>query len=178
MKKSTGSNKLQMGNVPYHNTSLLLQNYRKAMWSVEVAMRDIKKEFKDAFFMEVDEFLDSMYSAGADVGGMHLESYARSVERTAKILEIIRNTLEFVRTHHSRGEEYYQILYLSYIIPSELRMDEIIRRMETFGYYYSERTLYRKKREAISVVSMALWGYESRDFAELFQFEEDRKKVG
>ena len=51
----------------YHNTWRLLKSYRDVVWSMEVAVSQAKSQFEGEFGSSIDEFLDSIYQAGADL---------------------------------------------------------------------------------------------------------------
>ena len=66
----------------YHDTSKLLESYRDAVWNLELAVQQVRHSFEIEFGSSIEEFLDSIYLAGADVGGSKLEEYAKSIERS------------------------------------------------------------------------------------------------
>ena len=59
-------------------------------------------------------FLESIYMAGADLGGTDIENHARCIERSYKMLTLLENSVNLLRTHHQSGEVYYWILYYSF----------------------------------------------------------------
>lgn len=59
----------------YHNTWRLLREYRDVVWSLELSVLQLKNQFHVEYGCDVDEFLDSIYSAGADLGGTEIEQY-------------------------------------------------------------------------------------------------------
>ena len=58
----------------YHDTYKLLRCYRDSTYSLMVAVRQVEIQFQLEYNTSVDEFLDSIYAAGADLGdrGRHL----------------------------------------------------------------------------------------------------------
>lgn len=148
----------------YHDTWKLLQSYRDAVWNLELAVQQVRHSFQIEFGSSIEEFLDSIYLAGADVGGSKLEEYAKSIERSNKMLNTLMAAVELMRTKHKHGEQYYWILYYSYLSPQELQnTDEIIEKLRPHITNISHRTYYRKRPEAIGALSTILWGYTSRD---------------
>lgn len=69
----------------FHDTWKLLKNYRDAVWNLELAVQQVRSTFEIEYGSSIEEFLDSMYIAGTDVGGTKLENYAKSIERSNKI---------------------------------------------------------------------------------------------
>ena len=92
----------------YHDTLLLLKNYRNVMWSMELSAEQLRKDFKEDFGSSIEEFLDSIYMAGADLSGTEIESHARSIERSRKMLALVDGAANLLRTKHPCGEAYYK----------------------------------------------------------------------
>ena len=53
----------------FHDTWRLLKNYRDAVWNLELAVQQVRTTFQIEYGSTIEEFLDSIYLAGADVGG-------------------------------------------------------------------------------------------------------------
>lgn len=69
---------------------------------------------------------------------------------------------------HKHGEQYYWILYYSYLSPQQLQnTDEIIESLMPHIANISKRTYYRKCPEAVQALSSILWGYTSKDCLEM-----------
>ena len=154
----------------YHNTTLLLKKYREVAWNLELDVQHVKHGFKLEYGKSIEEFLDSIYLAGADIGGSKLEHYAQNIERNYKMLSLVRSALELIREKHMNGEEYYWILYYTYIIPQHPKnTEEIIENLRPHIQSISYRTYYRKRPEAIDVLSNVLWGYTAADSIKLLE---------
>ena len=125
----------------------------------------IRNSFEIEFGSSIEEFLDSIYLAGADIGGTKLENYAKSIERSNKMLNLLNSAVDILRSKHKHGEQYYWILYYSYLSPQQLQnTDEIIEKLEPHITNISKRTYYRRRPEAVQALSSILWGYTSKDF--------------
>ena len=88
----------------YHDTWRLLKKYRDVVWSLELSVQQLKKEFQVEYGSSVDEFLDSIYLAGADLHGTQIEDHARCLERSNKMLTLVNNAVELLRNRHKNGE--------------------------------------------------------------------------
>lgn len=102
--------KRQKSNVSphYHDTRTLLRKYRDVMWNLEVSDLDLQEEFKAEYGLSTDAlFVDSEVNKG----GNRLESYARALERSKKMMQIIDTAIDLMRRKHKKGEFYYWILY-------------------------------------------------------------------
>ena len=114
----------------FHDTWKLLKNYRDAVWNLELAVQQVRNSFEIEFGSSIEVFLDSIYLAGADIGGTKLENYAKSIERSNKMLNLLNFAVDILRSKHKHGEQYYWILYYSYLSPQQLQnTDEIIEKL-------------------------------------------------
>lgn len=148
----------------YHDTWQLLKKYRDVVWSLELSVQQVKKTFEIEYGTSIKDFLDSIYMAGADLSGTQIEQHARSIERSHKMLNLLNTSVELLRTKHKSGEQYYWILYYSFLSPQELsNVEEVIKHIRPYVQDISHRTFYRKRQEAIEALSSILWGYTSKD---------------
>lgn len=130
-----------------------------AVWNLELAVQQVRSTFEIEYGSSIEEFLDSIYLAGADIGGSKLEDYAKSIERSNKMLTLLNSAVDILRSKHKHGEQYYWILYYSYLSPQQLQnTDEIIENLRPHIANISHRTYYRKRPEAVQALSSILWG--------------------
>ena len=95
-----------------------------------------------------------------------LENYARALERSKKMMQLTDTAIDLMRRKHKKGEFYYWILYYAYLSPQELQnVEEIIDQLRPHIRDISTRTYYRKRKEAVEVLSSVLWGYTAQDSA-------------
>ena len=147
----------------YHNTWKLLKNYRDVVWSMEVSVTQLKSQFQIEYGSSVEEYLDSIYLAGADLSGTEIEQHARSIERSNKMLKLVDNAVNVLRAHHKNGEIYYWVLYYTYLSPQELpSVADIIEQLAPHIRGISFRTYYRRRNEATEALSSVLWGYTTK----------------
>lgn len=148
----------------YHDTRKLLKKYRDVTWSLELSVQKLRNQFNVEYGSDIEEFLDSMYLAGADLGGTELEHHAQCIERSHKMLQTLDGAVELLRTRHKNGEAYYWLLYYSYLSPQQYQnTEEIIEQLQPHIRDISLRTYYRKQKEAIEELSYILWGYTSKE---------------
>lgn len=150
----------------YHDTVLLLQKYREITWSISVETEQVRGAFQNEYGKTIDQFLDDMYCAGAELGGTELEDRARCIARSRKMLKLLESAISKIRLR-SDGELLYQILFLSYLTNEKLTTQQIISRLEGMEFFFCERTLFRKRNEAVELVASVLWGYSSKDCKEI-----------
>ena len=97
-RKNTTNIPSEQENPLFHDTWKLLKNYRDAIWNLELAVQQVRSTFEIEYGNSIDEFLDSMYLAGADIGGSKLENYAKSIERSNKMLNLLNSAVDIMRS--------------------------------------------------------------------------------
>lgn len=154
----------------YHDTRRLLRKYRDVTWSLELSVQQLKNQFHIEYGTDIEAFLDTVYVAGADLSGTDLEHHARCIERSRKMLTLVQNAVELLRTRHKNGEMYYWLLYYTYLSPQQFRnTEEIIEQLQPHIRDISFRTYYRRQKEAIAALSAVLWGYTAQDNLEILE---------
>ena len=154
----------------YHDTRKLLRKYRDVTWSLELSVQRLKNQFHVEYGTDIEDFLDSVYLAGADLGGTELEHHAQCIERSHKMLTLVQNAVELLRTKHKNGEIYYWLLYYTYLSPQQFQSTaEVIGQLQPYIRDISFRTYYRRRQEAIEALSAVLWGYTAQDNLEVLE---------
>lgn len=148
----------------YHDTWKLLKKYRDVVWSLELSVQQVRSKFEIEYGSSIEEFLDSVYLAGADLAGSDMEHHAQCIERSHQMLKLLDTAIDLLRNKHKNGESYYWLLYYSFLSPQQLRnVEEIIEKLRPHIWDISFRTYYRRRREAIESLSSVLWGYTAKD---------------
>ncbi len=152
----------------YHDTYKLLYKYRDVVWSLELSVQQVRKQFHIEYGKSIEDFLDSIYLAGADLTGTDIEHQARCIQRSAKMISLVDEAMQLMREKHRDGEELYWLLHYTYIISPQLRnVDQIVEKMCNHIPEMSLRTYFRRKQYAIEVLSTILWGYSAKDSKEI-----------
>ncbi|BDF35837.1 hypothetical protein CE91St62_38990 [Lachnospiraceae bacterium] len=152
----------------FHDTYQFLKRYRDATYSLKVVVHQLEIQFQINYGNSIDDFLDSIYTAGAELNGSDIEERARSIERSNKMLKLLESSVDLLRNNHKYGEQYYWILYYSYLSPQELKnTDEIIEKLVPHIDNISYRTFYRKRHAAVEALSTILWGFTAKETLEL-----------
>ena len=160
----------------FHDTYQFLRRYRDATYSLKVVVHQMEKQFRLKYGTSVDEFLDSIYAAGANLSGDDIEERAKSIERSNRMLKMLDSSVDLLRTNHKHGEQYYWILYYTFLSPQEPKgTNEIIEKLKPHISNISYRTYYRKRHAAIEALSTILWGFTAKETIEILNefFPED-----
>ena len=152
----------------YHDTLLLFKKYRDVVWSLSVSVEHAKSDFRECFGESIEDFLDSVYVAGADLSGTDIEERAKCIERSNKMLNLVDSAVNTMRKKNKNGELYYQILYFNYLCEQEYRsLDEIVDALGKAGYPMCRKTMTDYRALAVNLVSTYLWGYTAKDTTEI-----------
>ncbi len=84
----------------YHDTWRLLKKYRDVVWSMELSVQQLKKEFECEYGSTIDDFLESVYMAGADLSGTQIENQAGFIEGSLKMISLVDSAVDVLRTKH------------------------------------------------------------------------------
>ena len=157
-------------NPVYHDAWTLLKKYRDVVWSLELSVQQVRTKFQIEYGNSIEDFLESVYLAGADLSGSQVEHHAQCIDQSYKMIKLMETAIETLRNRHKNGENYYWLLYYSFLSPQQLRnVDEVIEKLRPHIRDISYRTYYRKRRDAIEAFSSILWGYTSQDSLALLE---------
>lgn len=138
----------------YHNTLLLLENYRTISWLIECFPEDIAEEL-EVPFENVDNLVEKMELSMA-WGNRKLEWRIKTLEETRLMMDRLNEALTVLKKKPNNGERLYSIIYYTYIYPEKVSHKELLIRLDL-----STRHYYRLRKEAISVISVRLWSTPS-----------------
>lgn len=161
----------------YHDTLTLLKKYRDVVWSLELSVQQVRRQFRIEYGDSIEDFLESIYLAGVDFADTGIQEHARSIERSYQMLKLMENAVNLLRNKHKFGEAYYWLLYYSFLSPQQYRnTEEVLEQLRPHIQDISYRTYFRKRKEAVDAFSSILWGYTSRDSLRLLEqfFPEDK----
>ena len=134
----------------YHNTVLLLKNYRTIAWMVECFPEAIAEELERPF-ETVDKLLDEMEVA-ANFGNRKQDYRVAAVAQTRMLIDRVNGALTILKRKPGNGQKLFSLIYMTFIGPEKLSIQELTYRLDL-----STRQYYRLKREAITVLSLRLW---------------------
>lgn len=101
----------------YHDTWKLLKKYRDVVWSLELSIQQVRNRFELEYGSSIEDFLDSVYLAGADLSGSDTEHHAKCIERSYRMLKLLDSSVDLLRNKHKNGEVYYWLIYYTFPSP-------------------------------------------------------------
>ena len=140
----------------YHNTLLLLQNYRTLVWVMECFPETVAEEL-DRPFSDVDELLEQMDLQLA-MGNKKLETRLEGARKSRLLLDRVNDALTVLKHKPNNGKKMYRLIYLTYIAPEQLSHTELLYRLDMSSRHY-----YRLRQQAITILSIRLWSAPSAE---------------
>ena len=134
----------------YHNTQVLLENYRNIAWALECFPDTIAEEL-DHPLAELDALLDHM-DLEMGMGNRKLESRLESVKKSRLLLDRVNEALTVLKRKPDNGPKMYEIIYLTYLAPDKLSHTDLLYRLDISSRHY-----YRLRGQAITILSIRLW---------------------
>lgn len=142
--------------IAYHNTLLLLKQYRNIAWMMECFPETVAEEL-DMPFSRLDDLIDRV-DLELSMGDKKLESRMESVRKSRILIDRINEALTVLRKKPEDGERLYELIHLTYIAPEKLPVCEIQDKMNI-----SARQYYRIREQAITILSIRLWSSPDRN---------------
>ncbi len=140
----------------YHNTLMLLKNYRTIAWMLECFPDNVAEEL-DRPFENLDELIDHI-DIDMSMGNRKLESRIEGVRKSRILLDRINEALTVLKKKPENGEILYNLIYQTFITPENLSLTDILYRLDI-----SPRHYYRLRSQAITILSIRLWAAPAKD---------------
>ena len=140
----------------YHNTLLLLSNYRNILWQIDSELDTIAAEL-NLPLQKLDAVL-SRIDAEIGMENRRLELRLERLAKTRQLLDRINDALTSLKRKPDNGPLLYELIYLTYIGEEKLILNDILFRLNI-----SRRHYYRLKEQAVSAISLRLWSAPTTD---------------
>jgi len=140
----------------YHNTELLLKNYRTIVWQLESTPGLIAEEL-DRPFQDVDQMIQQL-SFDIAMGDRMREYELASIQKSRGLINRVNEALTVLKRKPDNGERLYELIYMTYIGEEKLSHKELLYRLGL-----SSRSYYRMREQAITVLSIRLWSAPTKE---------------
>lgn len=140
----------------YHNTLLLLSNYRNILWQTDCEIEAIAAEL-NLPLSNLDAIL-SRIDAEIGMDNRRLELNLERLAKTRQLLDRINEALTALKRKPDNGPLLYDLLYMTYIAEEKLLQTDVLFRLNI-----SRRHYYRLKEQAINIISLRLWSSPTSD---------------
>lgn len=158
----------------YHNTELLLSEYRKYSWALEYYPESIADEL-ELKYSNSDELIEALDIQCA-YGTRGLENRLQNYLPIRAYIDRLLEAMTALKLMPDDGEDAYNVIMLKYINPEKISVQEVCKRLDICKNTYS-----KLRKKAIDVLSYRLWGSTDKELsitmevAELF-FSMDKEK--
>ena len=146
----------------YHNTMLLLKNYRTISWVIE-CFPDAVEEELNMPFAGTDMMLERMELESC-LGNKKLDSRIEGIQRSRLLMDRMNEALTVLKKKPDNGQLLYELIYLTYIGPEVLSHRELLYRL-----CVSSRQYYRFREQAVTILSIRLWSSPSAGMDRLME---------
>ena len=140
----------------YHNTLLLLSNYRNILWQTDCEIEVIAAEL-NLPLSNLDAIL-SRIDAEIGMDNRRLELNLERLTKTRQLLDRINDALTALKRKPDNGPLLYDLIYMTYIAEEKLLQTDVLFRLNI-----SRRHYYRLKEQAINIISLRLWSSPASD---------------
>lgn len=142
----------------YHNTEVMLNQYRMVTWVLECIPDEISAELLVPV-QDIDKLAEKL-DIQMSLENKRIESRVNAMMKTRHLVDRIQEALSMLRKKPGNGEELYSVIYTTYIDPVERKNNEILAKLGM-----TVRTYYRLRRTAITLLSIRLWSVASEEIA-------------
>lgn len=140
----------------YHNTQLLLEQYRNIAWALECFPDTVAEEL-DHPLGDLDSLLGKL-DVEMSLGNQKLESRLESIKKSRLLLDRVNEALTVLKKKPDNGPKMYELIYQTYLAPEKLSHADLLYRL-----YISSRHYYRLRQQAITILSIRLWATPSSE---------------
>lgn len=138
----------------YHKAKLLLKIYRDVVWSIENRVAEIEDEYYELGYNRLKEALDFLDDYDTNSNKKLLEERLCCIFKSKCIIEIVDKSLIKIKDYPDYGDMYFDILHKQYIGKYKYSEKQIIQALNC-----ERTTFYKRKKEAINLLGISLWGY-------------------
>ena len=134
----------------YHNTKLLLRQYRDIMWSLECIPADLQSEL-DIPLADLDALIFRL-DMEMSMENKKTEGRIRTIIKSRLLIGRLNEALELLKRKPKDGQLLYDVIYQTYIAEKKDTIFDVIAELGL-----TKRKYYECLKSAISLISIKLW---------------------
>jgi len=138
----------------YKNTELLLKQYGKVLWRLESELNDMNEMIASEYNTDLYTYIDSLVDVDISIQKNRLQDRLTSLENSKSLIVLIDQAVTMLYNYPSEGNLYFDILSKAYLSFYKNTGEDISEVLDL-----SLRTYYRKKKTAINLLGIILWGF-------------------
>ena len=150
-----------------HRTKMLLNIYRDVVWATIYNAGNVKKDMY-YFGDELNEALVYLEHFAPDMEREDFEARVSCLFENKWMIELIDKAMGKVYDYHNNGRLYHEILSKCYLTAFRYTEAELLELTNL-----ERSTFYDRKKEAILLLGICLWGYAIPAFRGIFAAPKD-----
>ena len=150
-----------------HKTKLLLGVYRDVVWATLYGADEVHEDIY-YFGSELTDALVYLEEFAPDTEKAEFEAKVSSLFENKWMIDLIDKAMTRVYDYHNNGRLYHEILSKCYLTAFRYTESEILELLNL-----ERSTFYDRKKEAILLLGISLWGYAIPMFKGYFSVPDD-----
>jgi hypothetical protein len=138
----------------FHKSKLLLSVYRDVVWATICKADELRRETDSLYGHELGSALAYLAEFAPTQERERFEDRLTFLFETKWMIELIDSAMAKVLAYHKNGRVYFEILSKSYLEAYRYSETEILELLAL-----SRTSYYELRREAVTLLGIALWGY-------------------
>jgi hypothetical protein len=156
----------------WHKTKALLNIYRKVVWSLHDSVDYMVADNIETYGKSLDKALSFLYDFAPIEQKKDFEDKVTYLFETKWLIDLIDKSLVRIKEYPEQGELYYNIIHNIYL------KEKKIFDVDCMALVSMEKTMYyQRKKEAIYLMGIALWGYAIPDLRQEMNFATTELKI-
>lgn len=140
--------------VVYHRAKMILSVYRDVVWAAKLTVDETRFGIRCTYGRDLDTALVYLSDFAPTEKRQKFEERVTCLFETKWMIDLIDTAMLKVYDYHTNGRLYHEILskcYTSFIPYTETELLETL--------IMERSTFYEKKKEAVMLLGISLWGY-------------------
>lgn len=147
----------------FHKSKLLLAIYRDVVWRTIQEAASVKEACESYYSNELATALTFLNDFAPTETKEKFSEKVSCVFESKWMIDLVDTAMVKIYNYHTNGKMYHEILSKCYLSAYTLTESEILECLSI------ERTsFYAKKKEAIKLFGIALWGYSLPKYQDIF----------
>lgn len=148
-------------------TKMLLSVYRDVVWITLNKSEELNKGLV-YYGDDLNRALVYLEQFASDINRQEFESRVCNLFENKWMVDLIDTAMTKIYEYHNNGKLYHEILSKSYLTAFHYTENELLELLNM-----ERSTFYDRKKEAIMLLGISLWGYTIPYFKGIFEIEGD-----
>ena len=154
----------------WHKTKALLSIYRKVVWSLSEHLNCMVAENIETYGKSLDKAISFLYDFAPMDEKKDFEDKVTYFFETKWLIDLIDKSLVRIKSYPEQGELYFTIIHNIYL------KEKKIFDVDCMALVNMEKTMYyQRKKEAIYLMGISLWGYAIPDLKDEMEMAKNLK---